>query len=198
MRCSSSSLNLHCLSFFLSRSCSNWLHLLPHLSVTFIHSSILPSVSFLFCVRKCNDFTSHLSSLTFVHNLAFNASYKRNPLFDKKFLSVFSIFPTLIKVRITFTLPTYIGNFPLSILFLIPLNTLMSANHHPIPFIYLFRLQKFKQSLDKPWGFQQFEAPRFQDNRHMKVVSLSALRTGRFTPPPPPRKYYWHSFLLEA
>jgi hypothetical protein len=30
-----------------------------------------------------------------------------------------------------------------------------------------------------PWGFREFEAPRFQDNRHMKVVTLSALRTGR-------------------
>jgi len=28
--------------------------------------------------------------------------------------------------------------------------------------------------LDRPWGFQEFEAPRFQDNRHMKVVRLSA------------------------
>ena len=27
------------------------------------------------------------------------------------------------------------------------------------------------------------EAPRFQDNRHMKVVRLSALRTGRLYPP---------------
>ena len=33
--------------------------------------------------------------------------------------------------------------------------------------------------LDSPRGFQEFEAPRFQDKRHMKVVSLSALRTGR-------------------
>jgi len=33
--------------------------------------------------------------------------------------------------------------------------------------------------LDKPWGFQEVEAPRLQDNRHMKVVRLSALRTGR-------------------
>ena len=33
--------------------------------------------------------------------------------------------------------------------------------------------------LDRPWGFQKVEAPRFQDNRHMKVVRLSALRTGR-------------------
>ena len=27
--------------------------------------------------------------------------------------------------------------------------------------------------------FQEFEAPRFQDSQHMKVVRLSALRTGR-------------------
>jgi len=31
----------------------------------------------------------------------------------------------------------------------------------------------------------------------MKVVRLSALRTGRPLPPPPPRKYFWYSFLLE-
>jgi hypothetical protein len=32
--------------------------------------------------------------------------------------------------------------------------------------------------LDRPWGFQEVEDPRFQDNRHMKVVR-SALRNGR-------------------
>ena len=37
--------------------------------------------------------------------------------------------------------------------------------------------------LDRPWGFQEVEAPRFQDNRHMKVVRLSALSTGRLYPP---------------
>ena len=36
--------------------------------------------------------------------------------------------------------------------------------------------------LDKPLGFQEFKAPRFQDNRHMKVVRSSALRTGRLYP----------------
>jgi hypothetical protein len=36
--------------------------------------------------------------------------------------------------------------------------------------------------LDRPWGFQQVEAPRFQDNRQMKVARLSALRTGRHYP----------------
>ena len=37
--------------------------------------------------------------------------------------------------------------------------------------------------LNRPRGFQQVEAPRFQDNRHMKVARLSALRTDRFLPP---------------
>ena len=36
--------------------------------------------------------------------------------------------------------------------------------------------------MNRPWGFQEVEAPRFQDNRHMKVARLSALRTGRFYP----------------
>jgi hypothetical protein len=37
--------------------------------------------------------------------------------------------------------------------------------------------------LDRPWGFQKVEASIFQDNRHIKVVRLSALRTGRPYPP---------------
>jgi len=36
--------------------------------------------------------------------------------------------------------------------------------------------------LDKPWGFQEVEAPRFQDNRHIKLIRMSALRTGRLYP----------------
>jgi len=36
--------------------------------------------------------------------------------------------------------------------------------------------------LDRPWGFQEVEAPRFQDNWHMKVVRLSALRNGSLCP----------------
>ena len=36
--------------------------------------------------------------------------------------------------------------------------------------------------LDRPRGFQEVEVPRFQDNRHMKVVRSSALRTGRLYP----------------
>jgi hypothetical protein len=37
--------------------------------------------------------------------------------------------------------------------------------------------------LDRPIGFQEVEAPRFQDNQHMKAVKLSALRAGRLYPP---------------
>jgi hypothetical protein len=39
--------------------------------------------------------------------------------------------------------------------------------------------------LDRPWGFQEFQAVRFPDSWHMKVVRLSALRTRRINPPPP-------------
>jgi hypothetical protein len=44
-------------------------------------------------------------------------------------------------------------------------------------------MMKVKQSHYRPWGFQEVEAPRFLDNRHMKMVRLSALRTGRIYPP---------------
>jgi hypothetical protein len=37
--------------------------------------------------------------------------------------------------------------------------------------------------LDRPIGFQEVKAPRFQDNRHMKVVRLSAVLTGRLYSP---------------
>jgi len=34
------------------------------------------------------------------------------------------------------------------------------------------------RGLDRPRGFQEVKAPSFQDNRHMKVVRLSALHIG--------------------
>jgi hypothetical protein len=36
-----------------------------------------------------------------------------------------------------------------------------------------------KQSLYRPWGPQEVGAPTLKDNRHSKVIRLSALRTGR-------------------
>ena len=37
-------------------------------------------------------------------------------------------------------------------------------------------------SLDRPWGYQEVEDPTFQDNRHMRLVRLSALRIGHLYP----------------
>jgi hypothetical protein len=36
--------------------------------------------------------------------------------------------------------------------------------------------------LVRPLGFQEVNAPRFLESRHLKVVRLAALRTGRFYP----------------
>jgi hypothetical protein len=49
--------------------------------------------------------------------------------------------------------------------------------------------------LDRPWGLQEGEAPRFQDSWHRKVVRLSPPCTSHLYPP---RKYSWYSFVLEA
>jgi hypothetical protein len=35
------------------------------------------------------------------------------------------------------------------------------------------------QATDRPGGFQEVQAARFHDNRHMKVVMLSALSNAR-------------------
>jgi hypothetical protein len=39
------------------------------------------------------------------------------------------------------------------------------------------------RGLDRSLGFQEDEVPRFLDSRHMRVVRLSALCTGRLYPP---------------
>jgi hypothetical protein len=36
--------------------------------------------------------------------------------------------------------------------------------------------------LDRPIGLQEFEVPKFQNNRHMKVAIFSALPTGCLNP----------------
>jgi hypothetical protein len=48
--------------------------------------------------------------------------------------------------------------------------------------ILLEKWVKAKQSHYKPGGFQKVGDPRFKDNRHMKVLSLLALRTGYLYP----------------
>jgi hypothetical protein len=67
-----------------------------------------------------------------------------------------------------------------------------------VTFIIFYSVhEKAKQpcaGLVRSWGFQEVEVPKFQDNRHMKVVRLSVLRTGRLYS----RKYSLYSFLLEA
>jgi hypothetical protein len=51
------------------------------------------------------------------------------------------------------------------------------------------------QAWTGPEGSRRLRLPEFPDNRHMKVVRSSAIRTGRFTPP---GNISWYSFLLEA
>ena len=48
--------------------------------------------------------------------------------------------------------------------------------------------------LERPWGFQEVEAPRFQDIRHTKVTRFQLYSPAAFTP----MKYSWYSFLLEV
>jgi len=50
------------------------------------------------------------------------------------------------------------------------------------------------QAWTGPEGSKKLRLPDFQDNRHMNVARLSALRTGRLYPS---RKYSWYSFLLD-
>ena len=50
-------------------------------------------------------------------------------------------------------------------------------------FIYLLQYNNPIRGLGRPSGVQYFEAPRFQNNRHMEAVRLSALRTVRLYPP---------------
>jgi len=50
--------------------------------------------------------------------------------------------------------------------------------------------------LDRPLGLQEVKAPRIP-RQHMKVVMLSALRTGTIYSPPPSRQP-WYSLLLQS
>jgi hypothetical protein len=52
-----------------------------------------------------------------------------------------------------------------------------------LKFREILSLRPKSQRCKKMKPGQLAEAPRFQDNRHMKVVSMSTLRTGRVYPP---------------
>ena len=60
------------------------------------------------------------------------------------------------------------------------------TDYPPDPYTTCIPLLEYKSNpiigLDRPWRFQEVEAPRYQDNQHMKVLRLSALRTGRLYP----------------
>jgi hypothetical protein len=72
-----------------------------------------------------------------------------------------------------------------------------NVGKYPQPCNLLHRSNKSSPitGLERPLGFQEVEVPRFFDSRHIKMVRLSALRTGRLYPP---RKYSRYSFQLEA
>jgi hypothetical protein len=57
---------------------------------------------------------------------------------------------------------------------------------HPVLSIYCNLFTTLQSNpitgLARPWGFQEVETRRFQDNRHIKMVRLSALRTARLYP----------------
>jgi hypothetical protein len=67
----------------------------------------------------------------------------------------------------------------------LPTNVETIAHNHHIYYVHVFTKVKVKPSRYKPgqapW-FQKADGPGFLYNRHMKVVRLSALRTGRLYP----------------
>jgi hypothetical protein len=74
---------------------------------------------------------------------------------------------------------------------LVPRNCTENTNIHITPklphyfcisAIYFSKKSNSITGLDRPWRFQEAEAPRFQDKRHVKVVRLSALLTGHLYP----------------
>jgi hypothetical protein len=73
---------------------------------------------------------------------------------------------------------------------------LRHSRSQPFKFLHIGKgIAVSVQAYYRPREFQEVDAPRFQDNWHMKVVRLSAPRTGRLYHP---RNFSWHSFLLEA
>jgi hypothetical protein len=106
-----------------------------------------------FCIIKKWALFSVCSQPTFVHNLDKQLSYLHNSHDGKDT-------PQLMEVQINTISDLFIFN-----------NSIKKSK------------QKVKQSHykpDRPWEFQEVQAPRLQDNQHLKVVSLSALHTRCF------------------
>jgi hypothetical protein len=60
---------------------------------------------------------------------------------------------------------------------------MFSGSNDPLVCTFLYIDNAFPlQALDRSLGFLEVEASEFLDNQHMKVVRLSALRTGRLYP----------------
>ena len=81
-----------------------------------------------------------------------------------------------------------------------PLSTVIWATNQPWSGFWTFNIRHSvhlgrhrKKQILRPWGFQELEAPRFQDSRHIKVVWLSALLTGHIYPSGniPGTNFYW-------
>jgi len=89
----------------------------------------------------------------------------------------------VIHIPCSFNLHTsFISNYRTKLVFTLTHVLATYCSHHKTAII-LYYIILVKQSHYRPWGFQEEEeAPRFQDNRHMKVAMLSALHTGRLYP----------------
>jgi hypothetical protein len=70
--------------------------------------------------------------------------------------------------------PLYFGLFSIALK-----GTRILMLRHTVVIALLLRQSNPIAGLDRPWWLQEIEAPRFQDNRHMKAVRLSALSTDR-------------------
>ena len=58
---------------------------------------------------------------------------------------------------------------------------LMLIELYKIMQVYAYE-RNVKQFLNRPWVFKEVRTPRFQDNKHAKVVNLSTLSTDRIYP----------------
>ena len=113
---------------------------------------------FLVARKCCWHFQFYVTDILFSH------SFTRTVVSSgQRVHTVYKIYPFLY-VRI------YIRVNPIYSLEIFPFFMTLKSKANPIT------------GRDRPWGFQEIEDPRLQDNRHMKVIRLPALRIGRLPP----------------